>query len=699
MISNACGPKSRKHSKTFTGCWTCRARKVKCDEKRPECMQCVSKKLECAGYGLRLHWLPPEQGMAISRQDARDLSHVRSQRSQIPFEPNHHALNDDQLDGILASIDELEPPNVFDSSTDPETLIIHNFGVFDLCPSRADPPDGFDHSIDQEFPSRATCYDSPSFLSDQSSSAIHPNHTDATFPFATDFLESLDAPGHTVVDKRAVRNTAIFPGSAPDWDRQKLDQTSCDIQDHNDSQRNMPRVNSQLFRWHEPNGSIMFNPSPTYLSPLEQFLIHHYMSRAIRLFCVIDNKKSPWHRIHLKRTLQGTGQMNIQGSTSNIQNALRNALLSISAFTLSNDSRSRGYQEESTKWTNEAMIFRGQTFRLLKDSVEHGFEYEPSPKYKDYLATMLSMISINVMSGDTSTCGVHLDGAFHFMKSARNWKSNYSPKARSLHQIYFYLRTIYESTAMRNQTQGSFQSSKVMIPELFETGATGQVDRLSRSLSGHSHEPWAEINFVSIYGVPQHLLVLLGKTTELTVSLTKAREAGENSKVPSELSAECDDLERAIMDWSLDQELDRYLAGDVDSSLNIIRQTSRAFHNALIIYFAQHVRLVGYRYLRSHIEVVLDCIEAIEKIKEESNCFAAPLYWPAFIAASEAFDEQFQNRFRAWYERVELYGIAAVRTGIMVLAQVWKNGPDVLNQTTSHWRMEVKRSSSILMLS
>lgn len=49
----------RKRSKTFTGCWTCRARKIKCDEAKPECHQCSDKGVHCEGYSARLQWLTP----------------------------------------------------------------------------------------------------------------------------------------------------------------------------------------------------------------------------------------------------------------------------------------------------------------------------------------------------------------------------------------------------------------------------------------------------------------------------------------------------------------------------------------------------------------------------------------------------------------------------------------------------------------
>lgn len=43
----------------FTGCWTCRLRKVKCDLTRPKCIRCAKRKLECQGYQIILGWAPP----------------------------------------------------------------------------------------------------------------------------------------------------------------------------------------------------------------------------------------------------------------------------------------------------------------------------------------------------------------------------------------------------------------------------------------------------------------------------------------------------------------------------------------------------------------------------------------------------------------------------------------------------------------
>ncbi|KAK1981136.1 hypothetical protein LZ30DRAFT_96890 [Colletotrichum cereale] len=48
-----------KRQRTFTGCWTCRQRHVKCDELRPSCRRCNAGKFTCQGYDTRFTWLAP----------------------------------------------------------------------------------------------------------------------------------------------------------------------------------------------------------------------------------------------------------------------------------------------------------------------------------------------------------------------------------------------------------------------------------------------------------------------------------------------------------------------------------------------------------------------------------------------------------------------------------------------------------------
>ncbi|KAK5051033.1 hypothetical protein LTR84_003592 [Exophiala bonariae] len=50
---------AKRGSKVFSGCWTCRDRRVKCDELRPSCRRCDGAGFQCQGYDIRLVWKGP----------------------------------------------------------------------------------------------------------------------------------------------------------------------------------------------------------------------------------------------------------------------------------------------------------------------------------------------------------------------------------------------------------------------------------------------------------------------------------------------------------------------------------------------------------------------------------------------------------------------------------------------------------------
>ncbi|KPM42788.1 hypothetical protein AK830_g3759 [Neonectria ditissima] len=650
-LHSRAGYQPRKHSKTFTGCWTCRGRKVKCDEERPGCRQCRQKNLECQGYGVRLHWMQPETGPVGSAVDPLpQLPRAKSQRSQISigaFAFGSQLLSS-EIDEILTSIDTLE------------TSQVGCFGVF----GAGDSPRAFTPQV------AAPCHRPMSIDSSDSERFIDqldnpdPFNVSEALPVAV-FLDAFSPSEFLGPD-----SLNIFDFSTPcfteDFTTNLYEST--DLVQHKPKDTPAYEVPSPRFHydaWQTLSHPIPRCPTESPLTRQEQFLMSHYVNRVVRLFCVIDNAKSPWKTIHLPRALQSVGELTIVGSTSRIQGALRNALLSISAFYLSNDNKSRSRADDALKWANEAAWFRCKAIKLLKDAVENDFYSVPKPK---------------------------------------NWKSKYSTKARALHRIYFYLRTIYESTALWDQTERAClenrseepstpaqMSTKVTLPPADDGCPPSNLiipDSMARMAT-----------YESIYGVPQKLLVLLTRAVHLIGQVNEARNRDRGSGfIPDHLSRQCDELETCIMDKHIEEELERWLPDAQSVNSDIIRHQTQAFHNAVIIYFAQHIRLLGHRYLQPYIKAVLDNIEAIERIKAESQTLAAPLYWPAFIAASEAFEQDLQDRFKRWYEQVEFYGFEAVRTGIRVLTEVWKEGPGPANRKTSLWRIVATRSGQSLML-
>ncbi|KIM92612.1 hypothetical protein OIDMADRAFT_36483 [Oidiodendron maius Zn] len=87
---------SIKRTKTYSGCWTCRARGVKCDTTRPACNRCLKSKRACEGYGVRLSW------------DQEDLSTPNPAKGRLLFlesDRRHPTFSDKELDSAIDSLD------------------------------------------------------------------------------------------------------------------------------------------------------------------------------------------------------------------------------------------------------------------------------------------------------------------------------------------------------------------------------------------------------------------------------------------------------------------------------------------------------------------------------------------------------------------------------------------------------------------
>ncbi|KAL4736095.1 fungal-specific transcription factor domain-containing protein [Aspergillus similis] len=604
----------RRHNKTFTGCWTCRARKVKCDEQRPVCRQCSQRRIECAGYGVRLQWLAPGTGGG-DNQDGR--------RKIMPCTESEGAPLSYQVDSALVAIDAVKPGQLKNQGNENESLtFIGGFGVFDFLPSL----------LTQTIaPTRPL----PSAHTDDGS----PSQTVDEPPESLDRLSS----SMSIDELCAIQS---FPNTlAPD----PL------ANDGNDGQYPQPED------WQINFSPVVPRPlSPGPVSSNERLLMHYYSTTLVHLFPVLDSPKSPWKTVHLPRMFQGTGELVVSGSTSQIRAALRNTLLSVSPFYLSKHNRLQSRSDEESKWRREAMHYHGTGMTLLKDSVNTRSTCTARPKYKENLATMLSMISVNVISGDIASCGLHLDAAYRLITETAKWKRHYSNKAKALHRVYFYLRTIYESTAIRTNAETAVGGSRFVASPFAGFDDTERADA-----------------YESIYAIPKSLLIFLGKTTELINAVLE--------------------LESSIMDWQAD-EIRPEVTSRLAANAGIIKNMTCAFHKAIIIFFAQNIRLLGHRYLKSYVEDVLDRIEAVERIKTEWQVQASPLYWPAFIAASETFDSRLQDRFRKSYAQVEPHAIGSMSPGIGLLEQVWMEGPAKGGRKISLWRHIATKTNTPLML-
>ena len=106
---------NRRRGKTFSGCWTCRHRRLKCDERRPSCKRCRVAGLQCEGYGIRLVWTAKDNG---SREDtSKQRSNRRSQLdpvSSLSSAPMSRA----QVHGIQRNLQSTTHQNQLDQTSE-----------------------------------------------------------------------------------------------------------------------------------------------------------------------------------------------------------------------------------------------------------------------------------------------------------------------------------------------------------------------------------------------------------------------------------------------------------------------------------------------------------------------------------------------------------------------------------------------------
>lgn len=187
------GSRKGKRAKTFTGCWTCRSRKVKCDLRRPNCTRCEKSNLECGGYDIKLRWSNPVKFDACGVQlpttlmggvndepqyRRRNIDYVRY-REEYEF----HEDMDDELSALHKP-----PPQRISNG---KTWIIKKFGVFRALESPADThnhkrrhlnAESDTHKLDEQaIPDEADDSEKPLYMFDRN--AFHTN-----FPYMNQWI-------------------------------------------------------------------------------------------------------------------------------------------------------------------------------------------------------------------------------------------------------------------------------------------------------------------------------------------------------------------------------------------------------------------------------------------------------------------------------------------------------------------------------
>ncbi|KFA66403.1 hypothetical protein S40285_01325, partial [Stachybotrys chlorohalonatus IBT 40285] len=108
-------PKKRKRNfsnRTKTGCLTCRKRKKKCDEQKPECSNCIRGGFLCAGYPPQRGpgWQKPDNKAAAVPLESKDPSYVPPGAYGMPQQPPYGTVKRESVPHYRGQALRIDPP-------------------------------------------------------------------------------------------------------------------------------------------------------------------------------------------------------------------------------------------------------------------------------------------------------------------------------------------------------------------------------------------------------------------------------------------------------------------------------------------------------------------------------------------------------------------------------------------------------------
>ncbi len=381
-----------KHSKTFSGCWTCRSRHVKCDETRPDCVRCSKGGFQCGGYGIKLVWVDGDtQGREQNIRRAIGAPAVYDDES--PFK----RLDVDEALGDIERV-----------STESKSLSAGPFSVFSLAGAL-----DFEHQ-----PKDSGSRSAPS--------------PDASL----DVVWAAEEGGHEVIE------TVISPSIST------ASRVTCH-DDNNNSCWSATTVSASRSRaWSSSSSSL--GPQ-TWSCPLlstrhldllprpaeQRALIHHWTNFVCWHLVPVDRPDNLFRSVFTPMALAGLTSSSSQ-STGEV--ALFHALCATSAY-----SRGQLLNDETNSFTlamkhyNLAIMHLRHSLASLKEHPSgHGVDVQRGA----ILATITMFSAMDMITGRSSEWRTHLQGGASWLSTIDEATWNQDKSSSMVYQGYLAIAAL-----------------------------------------------------------------------------------------------------------------------------------------------------------------------------------------------------------------------------------------------------------------
>ncbi|CAH0053713.1 unnamed protein product [Clonostachys solani] len=662
------------HSRTFTGCRTCRRRHAKCDEERPECGACSRLGLKCGGYSAQLSWVTDEYDADSNDQPALCYRYplFSDLERRIMSDSLSESLGLQSAGEVLLKLD-LACKKV-EAGFD---LCLGPFSAFQAV-------DNSIKSISAESPTSASLLGvSPDAEGPQSEESDEPviefEEIRNGQSHQADLEAFLDNTTFSLIEEHHMTIPDAFTSPVSDlFNDIPLDPAILSISDDisaletTDSNGYIAKEDARVL-CDDLDASMMISPSidpvnnQTNLNLPEQAanLLRYYQQHISSSTSSIQiNRQSPWQLIFLPCVFETFAEITLMSSTSHTRNTILHAVLAHSAFRLhkpNNPSKPTEY------WGHVGLRHRNKAQFHLKKAVETEMANHEQKTYKELLMAFLAMAMTSLYRG-CPTAKVFLVDAERLIR-VRGLGNHSNPyKIRVLHHMYTYLRILVESIATLTLSSSdpetnvlqalpnarSFRVSK----ETLNIGLDPTVEKTAEIGYGDIHLEvqglWKQTLHYNLQGIPESLMTLIAQTTSLANEKAHLEtRAGCDLRLSADLKHHIKTLEESIWVWSLPSELTTIsthkpaavLPDDQDLIHSpCIQSMVQAIHRALVIYFYRRIHDVSAMVLQDHVRQALENLElCIEEMVEDDD-FAPSLAWAAYISACEATTPELQKR-------------------------------------------------------
>ncbi|OBT82751.1 hypothetical protein VE02_09105 [Pseudogymnoascus sp. 03VT05] len=674
----ALGPKVPR-SLSYTGCWTCRERHVKCDEEPGACGVCADAKLACAGYGVRLIW---------NSGQSRRVRKQRASRRQIKPDINpYHLMTEDE---VMQSITRLDR-----SATKPATTTSGPFSVFSLQPPSPSPSDSTTSGTRVETiesgespPIQEThddCHelglqhqsDSPDYEVGRQYTITDDVFEPPIIPFITDLDALSDLPdpltnptdSHTSYPERYQMGISLQALSPESLDEMPFCDNSADDEGReaigllglgfsnpqkitliplevDGTAPQTPSLSNRINHWSNSplnvaeslrrsthSMGIAGSLSTTIVgNTTAAMLMHHYMKHMIHLMQPVFHQGNPFRTIYLPLAIEGSPNLAVSSHSGPLYSAsvtVFHSLMSMAAVHLQSlGSGEYGLQQLACHHKQRALI-------TLQSALA-----TQSSNYRDLMTAILSLVSADIIDGGTSDHWIHLEAAIQLQASRHYASLTAQPRPK---------------------------------PKPWPG-----IDNVPSDVDSDFLEPSIEF----IYGITTSIAGAILKIYRLTqyIAYYKGQE------YPQALMQACETLGDELCSWSIDFEPFSAIDPKEEHMLKVARAQARAFYYAALIYYYRSVQNCSRKCLHLEQQAAIAAMNEAEDLKlsfGDDSSLPAPITWPAFIASCEAVGEDRQD-WDKWWNRVQKYRMGNYSKQQSIVHRVWVDLDN--NETLVDWR-------------